>query len=341
MGIQSNPLVASFKGFAKETAHSGFLIAPFVCSEENPILFINEDFRLTGKNAEEEMKTRLRDIALEEPQVSDYEQTREEYLTEISGLIRLLKEEKLSKVVYSRIININHLYTNKSELFQMLVDSYPNVFVYCFYLPRRVLWMGATPEVFLQVKPGYLQTMALAGTKKRDDSQWNKKEIQEQQYVSRFIHEVLDICGLEERTENRLESIVAGACEHLHTIISARADLPGEKLAYLIRLLHPTPAVCGYPQKEAMAEILKREPHDRQFYSGFLGPVSAVNRMELFVNLRCMKMSKNRISLFAGGGITKDSNLQEEWEETELKANTLGRILERNANGYCRSNPKD
>jgi isochorismate synthase len=135
---------------------------------------------------------------------------------------------------------------------------------------------------------------------------------------------------LNNRIESEIKSVNAGECTHLRTDFSVYADLSGSDVDRLIRLLHPTPAVCGYPQKEAMDEILKRERHGRQFYSGFSGPVSATNQMELFVNLRCMKIGRERIELFVGGGITKESDPQKEWDETVLKARTVMKFLENN-----------
>ena len=47
----------------------------------------------------------------------------------------------------------------------------------------------------------------------------------------------------------------------------------------------------------------------------------------LFVNLRCMKIEDKLASIFVGGGITKDSNPEAEWEETVNKAQTMKKVL--------------
>ena len=65
------------------------------------------------------------------------------------------------------------------------------------------------------------------------------------------------------------------------------------------------------------------EKHDRELYSGFLGPVGLLGNTTLYVNIRCMKFYNNKAALFIGGGITKGSALKEEWEETEMKGQTL------------------
>ena len=329
MGVQHTPVVSSFGGFAEKDERKGFLIAPFVLSEKNPSLFIREDFCVTEETPDDALETWIRSVHFEAESSETFEcaQTQEEYLKEVSDLICLLENGELSKIVYSRVIGLEKSSGNDFNLFQSLVRDYPEAFVYCFFIPGKAVWMGATPELFLQVQPGVLKTIALAGTRKISDESWSDKEYKEHEYVSRFIRGVLDCCSLNDRAESEIKSVNAGECVHLRTDFSVHADLSGSEVERLVGLLHPTPAVCGYPQKEALEEILGRERHERQFYSGFLGPVSAANRMELFVNLRCMKIGKEHIELFVGGGITKDSDPQGEWDETVLKARTVMRII--------------
>ena len=73
--------------------------------------------------------------------------------------------------------------------------------------------------------------------------------------------------------------------------------------------------------------IENAEKHSREFYTGFLGPVGIEDLIQLFVNLRCMKVGSKGLILFIGGGITHDSVAEEEWEETEIKADTLLSVL--------------
>jgi isochorismate synthase len=95
----------------------------------------------------------------------------------------------------------------------------------------------------------------------------------------------------------------------------------------MTELLHPTSAVCGMPKKPAIDFIAGNEMHDREFYSGFLGPVNINQETSLFVNLRTMKIQGNDATLFAGCGITTDSDPVKEWKETEMKCQTLLRVI--------------
>ena len=51
------------------------------------------------------------------------------------------------------------------------------------------------------------------------------------------------------------------------------------------------------------------------------------NETNLYVNLRCMQINQDHISLYIGGGITAASMAEKEWEETQRKAQTLLVVL--------------
>jgi len=95
--------------------------------------------------------------------------------------------------------------------------------------------------------------------------------------------------------------------------------------------LHPTPAVCGLPKNEAKSFILENENYDRKYYTGFLGElnsdVNGINTSSLYVNLRCMEIAKDEAIIYVGGGITKDSIPEKEWEETVRKTATMKKVL--------------
>ena len=50
---------------------------------------------------------------------------------------------------------------------------------------------------------------------------------------------------------------------------------------------------------------------------------------EIFVNLRCAKIFQNKLNLYVGGGITAESNPEDEFHETEIKAETLLSVIKK------------
>ena len=80
------------------------------------------------------------------------------------------------------------------------------------------------------------------------------------------------------------------------------------------------------PQFEASSFISLNEHFERRYYSGFIGFNDGKN-IDLYVNLRCMELQHNKVVLYAGAGITKDSDPNKEWDETEKKMQTLKNLF--------------
>ena len=82
----------------------------------------------------------------------------------------------------------------------------------------------------------------------------------------------------------------------------------------------------GYPKQEALEFIQKHEGYDRAYYAGFFG-FETEGEAQFFVNIRSMQLFADATVLYAGGGITKDSDTESEWQETEMKLQTLARAI--------------
>jgi isochorismate synthase len=256
-----------------------------------------------------------------------YIASHEEYIEESVKVLEAFDSFGLQKMVLSRIKQVDFDETKSELLFRELVKKYPNAFVYLISSKLFGTWIGATPEILLVTALHSGFTMALAGTKKADDtSDWESKENDEQQFVTDFIQTRL----IENKYENVELSgpfeVIAGPVKHLRTDISF--DFENGKALKTIRTLHPTPAVSGFPQKEAISQILETEKHERLFYTGFIGLMNQ-NKNQIYVNLRCCQIQKGAAYLYLGGGFTKDSIPELEWQETENKSKTLLNILQK------------
>jgi isochorismate synthase len=192
--------------------------------------------------------------------------------------------------------------------------------------------MGATPETLLRATDDYYHTMALAGTRQISDDQkslkpWPEKEQLEQQWVSDFIEQELKKLGIDDYSTSETYTSPAGAVEHIRTDFRIHNDHHKLLIGNLTKALHPTPAVCGFPKDIALKMLKETETHNREYYTGFLGPLNIAGQNQLFVNLRCMKKNDGYYQLFTGGGITADSCADSEWHETEMKAAIMEKVL--------------
>ena len=116
----------------------------------------------------------------------------------------------------------------------------------------------------------------------------------------------------------------AGPLAHLKTDIHFSSTAPTN---FWLTALHPTPAVCGLPRAAALRFIAEHTPFDRRLYSGRMGIAFPDGNEIHFVNLRCMQVFEDHVEIHVGGGIVAGSSAEDEWRETELKADVLRTLL--------------
>ena len=260
----------------------------------------------------------------------------ETFANAVTESIQQIKSGQFEKVVLSRfkdeLLQENF---NVWDYFEKLCDQYQNAFCSLTYIPGKGVWVGASPELLISETNESFHTVALASTKKLEQNQQlseialTQKEIEEQALVSRYVINCFKKLRLREFHEHGPKTIKAGSLAHLKTTFEVKyEEVHFERLAdQMVELLHPTSAVCGTPMENSKAWISKKENYDREFYSGFLGPVNHEGVTDLFVNLRCAKIHNGMIRFYAGAGITEDSNPQKEFEETEMKMDVLRNLL--------------
>jgi len=246
---------------------------------------------------------------------------KEEYLKQGEKLVAAIQNLGIQKTVLSRIETQNFDSEKALDLFYLLEKQYPTTFVYCFFDEILGTWLGASPEILFQLHGNSGFTIALAATKKSDDqSVWNQKETMEQAFVTDFIDERLSVIGVEDLEKNGPYEHQAGPVKHLKTDFSF--SIGALSTFEILKALHPTPAVSGLPQTISLELINSLEKHQRELYAGYIGIVEK-NEASIYVNLRCCQLSKGKIHLYLGGGYTKDSDPQHEWEETINKSKTI------------------
>ncbi len=268
--------------------------------------------------------------------------SKDAYKNIVSRAIQSIQAGEFSKVVLSRTksVALSAMFST-FQAFKKLSHAYPSAFVSLVHLPERgEQWLGASPEILVGMDAeGTFRTTALAGTQASVDSKgiipikgirWGQKEIEEQALVSRYIIECFKKIRLREYRERGPKTVMAGNLYHLRTdfeVATREVNFP-ELGTVMLKLLHPTSAVCGTPKEEALRFVKLMENYDRSFYSGYLGPVNMAGESNLYVNLRTMRIADGHATLFAGAGITEDSDPESEWNETEIKCDTLLRVLE-------------
>jgi isochorismate synthase len=255
----------------------------------------------------------------------------------VKKAIAAIEEQQFEKVVPSRTKRI-HLAEDFDiiESIQKLSSAYSTALVSFVSVPGIGHWLGATPETLVTVEgKNVFKTVALAGTLPYKEGMnlkavaWTEKEIEEQALVERYVISCFKKIRLREYEEHGPKSMVAGNLIHLKSefVVDMTATNFPQLGTVMLQLLHPTSAVCGMPLEPAFKFLKENEGYDREFYAGYLGPVNIQNSLNLFVNLRCMKLMDGEAVLYAGAGVTVDSEPEKELAETEMKFKTLLNIL--------------
>lgn len=335
--------------FQKDTAlhsvenfmESGFIFAPF--DSGMPAILLKAD------KIESSEFLNISDDLMEANEFNYHDSEAEKtfHINLVQKGIKKIRQGNFKKVVLSRVIETGGV-KNPLAIFRKLLTNYPNALCYIWFHPKVGLWLGATPEKFLKLENGILTTNSLAGTqayKGNLNPLWEDKEKDEQQLVTDYISNALQgvVANI---LVSDVSTIKAGNLLHLKTSISGKVE--SGLLPEIIHRLHPTPAVCGLPKESSKHFILENENYDREFYTGFLGELnftSEKNRnsntrntengayrfikktTELYVNLRCIQVMNDKSYIYVGGGVTKDSDPEKEWEETINKSHTILNVL--------------
>lgn len=259
------------------------------------------------------------------------------YMQLVAKGVQQIEDGAFEKIVPSRAKRVELPESfDAIDTFQKLCDTYPNALISFVSIPNVGTWMGASPELLIQVENNRIfKTVALAGTKPFEPGTdirnvaWTQKEIEEQALVSRYIISNFKKIRLREYDEQGPKTVIAGNVMHLKTTYAVdmkETNFP-QLGSVMLQLIHPTSAVCGMPLEESLAFLKANEGYDREFYAGYLGPVNVSNTISLFVNLRCMQLADTQAILYAGAGVTADSIPESEWDETEIKLNTLLKVI--------------
>lgn len=316
----------------------GFVMAPFKPSATHPVTLIRADKRGCGWDEIAVLLRPLSDAVPASGERKDMEagallpetEQKKRYVTAFSQFIGPLQQGTFQKLVLSRSATLG-LDGDFSPLtaFVSACNSYPRMMISLCHTPVTGTWIGSTPEIILNGHQDTWQTMALAGTMPMNGdvmpTEWSEKNREEQAFVSSYIRKIVKKYG-SKPSEKGPYTARAGQLVHLKTDFYFTLK-ETDRLGDLLDALHPTPAVCGLPKADAYDFIIRNEGYDRSYYSGIIGWLDPSGDTNLYVNLRCMQTDGKTATLYAGGGILPSSAVDQEWEETQHKMNTMRRIL--------------
>ncbi len=191
----------------------------------------------------------------------------------------------------------------------------------------------ASPETLIQVVGGRVVTRPIKGTRAATEA--GRRELL---HSAKERAEHVMIVDLERNDLARIARTGSVRVDELFSIrrwvdlwqaesvVSAElADDIG--LADLLRATCPGGSVTGAPKLAALEQIAALEPVGRGPSMGALGWIDASGDLDLGLTIRTAAADADRLHLWAGGGITWDSDPAAEVEEAAAKAAPIRRLL--------------
>jgi len=331
---------------AMEECSPGFIFAPFDPGKSKFFFETDHLFEISneeisevthGQFIESLSKASERKIEFHHAATDHAPTPGEDFIGLVKQSIDTIKLGAFEKVVPSAQQKIK--LTEQFDLlnaFDAMCKGYPAAMVSLVSDSKTGTWMGASPELLVSTdRNGIFRTVALAGTQRLKDNvslkniSWTQKEIEEQALVERYIISCFKKIRVREYDEHGPKTVQAGTLFHLKSDFEVDMKAVNFPLlgSVMLKLLHPTSAVCGMPLEPSIKFLQENESYDREFYSGFLGPVNIESETQIFVNLRCLKWCGDHLYLYAGAGVTIDSEPEMEKKEVEIKMETIMKVL--------------
>lgn len=259
-----------------------------------------------------------------------YPMTEQQWAKAINTAVAHMRQGPLKKVVLSRVCEILQEEDIDIEgALAYLGRRYDDCFIFLFEPQPGHAFLGATPELLVNVSGEQITTMALAGSAKRGATAAEDNQFAQELFNSskdRYEHELV-VRSIRARLADKVEALTIppkptvyrlNNIQHLYTPIHGRLRAQQGVLP-LVESLHPTPAMGGTPRELALGFIQSAEPVPRGWYAAPIGWIDHQLDGAFAVAIRSAVCQQRRAWLYAGAGIVADSLPEREWQETALK----------------------
>jgi menaquinone-specific isochorismate synthase len=242
----------------------------------------------------------------------------------------------LAKVVLAREVLVEaDVPFDRAVLLRRLRAAYPGCFL--FHVDG---FLGASPELLVGRAGDVVRAQPMAGTAPRGGDPAADARLaagllssatyrhEHQITIDMVFDTLIPWCSY---LDYEPEPSVVGVAnvQHLATLVEGRLSQPAPSIVELVRALHPTPAVNGWPREAALAWIAAHEGFDRGRYAGTVGWVDGRGNGTFAVGIRCADVEGASARVVAGNGIVADSDPDAELAETQVKLQALLAALTR------------
>ncbi|MCT4509228.1 MAG: aminodeoxychorismate synthase component I [Tepidibacter sp.] len=195
--------------------------------------------------------------------------------------------------------------------------------------------LSNSPERFIKVNNKFIQTRPIKGTRPRGKSKEEDLLLRNELLNSeKDKAELLMIVDLERNDIGRISKIGTVRVPELfkleeysnvhHLVSTVVGEIKEDKdIVDVISSTFPGGSITGAPKIRAMEIIDELEPTARNVYTGSIGYIGFDSNADFNISIRTIIKKDEDIFFQVGGGITWDSNPEEEYEETLHKAKSI------------------
>lgn len=200
--------------------------------------------------------------------------------------------------------------------------------------------VSASPERFLHVRQGVVETRPIKGTRPRGRTNAEDEKLAHELHTSEKDRAenlmIVDLLRNDLGKVCRFGSIrvpelwqVEGYSNVWQLVSAVKGELgPEADAVSALEAAFPGGSVTGCPKIRAMEIIEELEPVRRGIYCGAIGYLGFNGVMDTSIVIRTIVLARDRLYLQVGGAVVADSVPQAEYEETLVKAQAARRVLE-------------
>lgn len=199
--------------------------------------------------------------------------------------------------------------------------------------------LSNSPERFIRCVDNIIQTRPIKGTRPRGNTKEEDMKLQnELRNSEKDKAELLMIVDLERNDLGKICEVGSVKVPELfviepyanvsHLVSTVTGKLKdGLDSIDVINATFPGGSITGAPKIRAMEIIDELEPTQRNVYTGSIGYIGFDGNMDFNIAIRTLIKKEEDIFFQVGGGITWDSNPEEEYQETLDKAKSIMKAI--------------
>ena len=261
--------------------------------------------------------------------------TRERYLAAVQKAKDYIAAGDIFQVNLSQRFS-TRLAVSPAELYRRLRAANPAPFAAYLGLDHvGGAVLSSSPERFLKVVDGHVETRPIKGTRPRGRTpEEDQRQAAELRASVKDAAELTMIVDLERNDLGRVcdyGSVVVTEHKALetyasvfHLVSTVEGHLHQDRdLVDLLKATFPGGSITGAPKIRAMEIIDELEPTQRSVYTGSIGYIGLDGTCDLNIAIRTILVRGSRAFFQVGGGIVADSDPQAEYQETLDKGRRL------------------